>query len=780
MADSRPLMVKKVLLFLTFLTHLIACSLFARGLARYLYSLYRLRVTYEYADWVKPWVFEEKPMELMWFTFAFALLYCCFFGWAFVYRKLLSTDEDGEEGAYVSLLVINSVCVAVIGVLANRKGGMAGARVAASAVLVAVMALTVGLQLGDATRRRLARLSASLRPRLAALLPASGKLLAGLFVVAVVLLSWDLLGLVFGNQLVLTNEFIEVSGQTLIDGKVYDNREFIEGRLGHAQFASVDDFLAAEYSQVTADPRFQSARKAFLEGQDATVKKFMELNADEFHWQVLNRSFDLHNNQTMNPLNAWLLGVPLRETHNLYGLILPSLARLYFAIVDFSYDNWLRLAFFLEWFYFLSIPVAIYVYTRSKELAFAAFLTTAGATFYGLYQGYFYLVNTQIPMNPIRHGLDFLAIVALGACVKRRDALSVVFMGVTCVLAILLGDHFGIATTAAAAMTLFVLYLSEKRKAKDLVMLALMTCVALASFKFSNLAGHNRSVAYFLDGYFSWPSGDIIKTLLLFYSAVYLGLFYLYFKGMADRTWYLALFLTLYSNIIGFHYVWHGQKADFVALTILCVLAPCLVKLALDAFGQGRHAATALLALSLAAFPVNYGSFRESKSDYYRDVRGHVVHPWNLETARFKTTMPPEPLDNAVELIRKYSAGDDGIYLISKYDYMLPVLARKHSRMLYPNLPYFLVTSREAEDVNRQLETERPKYLFVDSDVMLDGQLWTANNFMTLSASYLFHENRLRLSRLNELKKIFLRLQDRYRRVEQGKLIDVYERRDDR
>jgi hypothetical protein len=765
MADRRLQLVKKAFLFLTFLAHLTACNLFTKGLAKYLYALYRLRVTYEYTDWTKPWVYQPKPGELMWFTLSFAFLYLCFFGWAFVYRKLLSADEPGAEGAYLLLLLINSACLAVIGIIANR-GEVSGAGVAVSAVSLAVMALTIGMQLSGRTRW-----SVSL-----SYVAVSSKLLTGAFVLGVLLLSSDLLGMVFGSDLVLKNEFVEVSETTLIDGRAFDNHDFFKTRLGYPRFASVDDFLAAEYSDVAYDRRFQSARATHLAGQDATTRKFIDLNAEEFRWQLLNRSFDLHNNQTMNPLNAWMLGVPLRETHNLYGLVIPTLSRLYFAIVDFSYDNWLRLAFFLEWFYFLSIPIGIYLYTRSRELAFAVFLTLAGTALYGIYQGYFYLVNAQIPMNPIRHGLDFLAIIALGRCVARRDTLSIALLGATCILAILLGDHFGLATTAASAMTLFVLFLSE-RSVKGLLTLALMTCLALASFKYSNL-NDNPAVAYFVDGYFSWPARGAINSLVVFYCAIYLGLFYLYGKGMATRSWYLVLFLTLYSNILTFHYVWHGQKADFVALTVLSVLAPCLLKLALDSFGLERYGATALLAISLAAFPENYFAFRASKTEYYRQVQGHQVHPWSLETARFKTTMPPEGFGDSVDLIRKYAAADGGIYMISKYDYMLPVLARKYSRMEYPNLAYFLVTTREVDHINRQLETERPRFIFVDSDVMLDGQLWTVNNFMTLSDPSLFYENRLRLSRLNELKKIFLNVQDRYRLVEKGPLISVYERRD--
>ncbi|MGB8931649.1 MAG: hypothetical protein WCC48_10425 [Anaeromyxobacteraceae bacterium] len=770
--------VKKGALFLILLTHLAACSLFTKGLAKYLYSLYRLHVTYEYADWTKPWVHQEKPMELMWFVLSFAFLYCCLFGWAFVYKKLLSTDDDGGDDGLLPLLLINSSCLPVIGVLANRREGITGAGVAASAMLFAVMILTIGLLLDRRMRSRLSRLSTSLRRLLASLLPKSGKLLTVVFVVAVLLLSYDLLGLAFGGKLVLTNEFVEVSEETIIDGKPFDNHEFIKRNLAYPQFSSVNDFLAAEYAQIAADQSLKAARKAFLKGHDPTVKKFMDLNANEFKWQLMNRSFDLHNNQTMNPLNAWMLGVPLRETHNLYGLIIPTLSRLYFRFVHFSYDNWLRLAFFLEWIYFISIPVGIYFYTRSKELAFAVFVTLAGVSFYGIYQGYFYLVNAQIPINPIRHGLDFLAMIALGMCVKRRDTLSVALLGATCVLAIMLGDHFGLATTAASAITLFILYLSEKRPAKDLLMPILVVCLALASFKYSNLNDNNPSVAYFLDGYFSWPARDIITSLLFFYSFIYLSLFYLYNKGLANRNWYLVLFLALYSNMLSFHYVWHGVKSDFVAITVLSILVPCLLKLALDSFGLGRYGAPALLAVSLATFPVNYHSFRVSKNEYYREVQGHTVYQWNLEAARFKTTMPPGYFSNSIDLIKKYSANDDGIYMISKYDYMLPVLARKRSRMLYPNLPYFLVTSREVGDINRQLEAERPKFIFVDSDVMLDGQLWTVNNFITLSTQSLFNENQLRLSRLNELKNIFLTARDHYQLVEKGRLIDVYARRD--
>jgi hypothetical protein len=607
-----------------------------------------------------------------------------------------------------------------------------------------------------------------------------GNLLKALSALAFLLFAFDMVPLIVGNSLVLTNEFVEFSEKTIINNVAYDNAEFYKNELAYIKFKSIDEYLNTDYSQLVNDTDIKKAKHQLSNINDPLKQKFIMYNKDEFTWQVMNRSFDLHNNQIMNPLNAQLLGAPLSSVHNLYGLGIPGLTSMFFKFVPFSYDNWLKFAFFLEWFYFISIPLSIYNFFKSKELASAVFVILLGTSFYGIYIGYFYLVNAQIPINPIRHGADFLAIISFGLYYKRKDILSLVCIFLTCSAAIMMGDHFGLALTAAFTMTLLVNYIEENKKPLDYAVLILLALSALATFKLSSLSNANNiSVAYFINGFFSWSTIGIIKTLFIVYSCLYLFLFYLYVNRKTSKTWYLTLLLTLYSNMLCFHYIWHGVKVHLgISMTINCILVVCYTVLLFEMMKITKHIFSVLLVVALLIFSKNYYDFQKSKYNYNLNINRHVTYTWDYDVAKLKTTMPPEYFASAIFLINKYSPSDMGIYILSKYDYMLPVLTRKYSKMKYPNVPYFLVTSKEVDVITRQIEEEKPELLYIDTDIMLDAQLWTVNNLLTLSDNGLYRENQTRLYRLNELKKIFSKINHQYQLVEKGLIIDVYKRLD--
>jgi hypothetical protein len=156
------------------------------------------------------------------------------------------------------------------------------------------------------------------------------------------------------------------------------------------------------------------------------------------------------------------------------------------------------------------------------------------------------------------------------------------------------------------------------------------------------------------------------------------------------------------------------------------------------------------------------------------------LYTWNFDRANVLTTMDPAPFAEAIGLIRRYgSHHESDIYIISKYDNLLPFLSHRYSMMPTFELGYYLISERQFLESARILQHGRPVWLFVDSDLMgyapgRSNDLW-AKVFPTGSEAV---ERDSRVGRYLQLQRLFARVERDYEEVERGRLISVYRRKD--
>ena len=103
------------------------------------------------------------------------------------------------------------------------------------------------------------------------------------------------------------------------------------------------------------------------------------------------------------------------------------------------------------------------------------------------------------------------------------------------------------------------------------------------------------------------------------------------------------------------------------------------------------------MALSVVYIP-GLLSYYATRQEYEEIFVTHKTYNWNLEKAKFRSTMDPEYFVDSVSLIQTYAPSHNGIHIISKYDNFLPFLAKKYSAMPFFDLQWFLLTAKE---VNR-------------------------------------------------------------------------------
>jgi hypothetical protein len=192
-----------------------------------------------------------------------------------------------------------------------------------------------------------------------------------------------------------------------------------------------------------------------------------------------------------------------------------------------------------------------------------------------------------------------------------------------------------------------------------------------------------------------------------------------------------------------------------------------------------RGSAVLLLLLVFVYLPAS-ASFYLRQWAYNQSFKEHPLYHWSFEKASFISTMDPALFEEAVNLIKRYNPKDNGIFIVSKYDHILPILAGKYSAMPYNELPTNLVSPKEVEVASDAILKHNPAFLFVDSDIgrNLYGEIPKENDPVAIQLG-LYGEAKARVMVLQGLNDVYARVAGRYVLCESGRLISVYCRKSD-
>jgi hypothetical protein len=169
--------------------------------------------------------------------------------------------------------------------------------------------------------------------------------------------------------------------------------------------------------------------------------------------------------------------------------------------------------------------------------------------------------------------------------------------------------------------------------------------------------------------------------------------------------------------------------------------------------------------------------FYRNTVHYNKVFVSHVVHNWTFKYGVFQTTMEPQFFSESVNLIDQYASGPS-MYLISKYDAILPTLAHRYSALPVVNLALDLLSYRDIDRCIQAIRENKPPYLFVDSDILRD-----LRGDVLLPSSYLgdrtYKESYGRVQVMKNMRKLYYGIQNDYAPLQKGSLITVYKRKYD-
>jgi len=506
-------------------------------------------------------------------------------------------------------------------------------------------------------------------------------------------------------------------------------------------------------------------------------KAFLQSNKFEIHWQILNRWILHHHNFVLGPINEYALGKNISDIYMQYGwLNVTMMENILKLLGGVTYQAYFKTWFSFYYIYYGLLLLLIYYLLRDVKyvllsaLLLSCLLNDIGFDFLLLGPG----------LNPIRHFFDIFVIFYLYLYFEKDKKTYLYFAFFFAIVGILNNTWVGFFCLGATVSVVFLKLILNKQLNNYRIILPMMVtgfvgCILL----FWGGVGKDGFAQYYLQGLLGFP----IKVKTTIYIAITISVFLsvsLILIKSKDNLKFIALFLFFYSQMLLIYYIWGGTEnhllnfAPIYALTFVIYLK--LLLHAGDTLKRYENIIIGIfIVLSIAGCGKAMHKYYTEKKAYYEIFKDHKTYEWKFDTAEFTSTMNPKYFINSVNLINKYE-GQKGIYIISKYDSIIPFLSQKYSAMPYFDVSFFLITKKEIDECINTIRNEKPQYLFVDTDI--DRNLNTdiiSKNVPFLG--YLHDESVWRVQRLNLLKDIFAAVRNDYRPVEKGYLITVYRKK---
>lgn len=516
--------------------------------------------------------------------------------------------------------------------------------------------------------------------------------------------------------------------------------------------------------------------------QTPEEKKFVALNSLETHWQILNRFFFHHQNFVLGPLNEINLGKNPHQVYMQYGYVNTTIIKDILHFFDpIRLDHYIKVLFsFYYLYYALFFLLLVLLFKDIRYVVPILLLCTAALNYINFD---FLLIAPGI--NPIRHFFDLFIFCFLFLYLFRENKWCLVLAIVSGLIATAANPQFGLFAYFALIITLSAKWLLSHQtkllKLSSIGLFLIFAAIGIIVYKSTNI-GTTMLDNYYLAGLLGFP----LKRAIFIGILLLLGISYIVISHalIKKNTFaYVALFSVLYSQGALLYYIWGSDLTHLLVLnSILIITIFSILKLAFENYTplkEKQH--LCLISISLLACMIYLPSvayFYHTKAKFDRVFTTHKTYEWNLPTAKFTSTINPTYFLDSIALIQSFSPANS-IYIISKYDNVLPFLAGKYSAMPYFDVPWLTIGDTETRNCIDAIKNNKPAYLFVDSDIdrPYARDIINATSIIGSTQDGLTTESVARVARLNELKVIFDAVKDDYQPIQSAQLITVYTHR---
>ena len=507
--------------------------------------------------------------------------------------------------------------------------------------------------------------------------------------------------------------------------------------------------------------------------------EFIDYNKFALEFQLNGIWVLHHHNFVLGPINEYALGKPQQEIFPQYGwLNMVITSHLLEWMGGITYEKYFRVWYSYYVVYFVLLLALFGLLFRHPGYVAIGSTLSVALMSYIPFVWYF-----QGPgLNPVRHFFDLFLIAGFYLYITNGRAGFLYGALLFGIIGILNNAQLGLACLGAMITATGVLWYKRSIGFNRFQLVAVIVATVLGGWLSVSHPFWSNGLLnqYYLMGISALPTSATRLVFILIVCGLLDLMLWRHLEKGNDRFKYLALFLLLYSQGALLYSLWGSTKTHFLALsTIHATTVVALLKVELDHFDLSAIKreismfVVFLFALTLLVFGARF--YAESEQEYEADFKKHESYVWEMERARFVASMQPELFENSVHLIKKHSSSN-AIHIISKYDAIVPFLAKKYSAMPFFELSKFFTTPRELELSIEALRKDSPQILYVDNDIerdytidVMDPRVLLINHLQPFSV--------VRAKQFELLKKVFVTVKGDYELVEQGALISVYRRK---
>ena len=394
---------------------------------------------------------------------------------------------------------------------------------------------------------------------------------------------------------------------------------------------------------------------------------------------------------------------------------------------------------------------------------------------------YFYLAPG---CNPMRHFLDIVVVYLMYKYMNSGKFKYYVISLFSSLGAILLNWNMGLFLYLSFIPTFWYknYILCKKDNLRKELWIILGSLIIFPIVYYFSTIGADYTKEYFVKGLLGWPLSSFKQTLLVLYFIVGYGILYKLKQTLANKSLqYISFFSFIYLQGLLLYYIWGSDTKHLMVITpFIAFVVLMFVKLLIDNIikipPELKHKIVKVLILSV--FVVACLGFKGYVRDYInfnKIFKKHVTYKWNFKNAKFLSTINPKYFEDSIMLLKKYSSNENGVYMISKYDYFIPFLSDKYNSMPYINSEWYVLSKKEIDNVLDRITSEKPKIIYADNNIMYkDTECFSPYN---LHFQYLNLECQAHKDRIRNLEYIYKSVIKDYEPIESSYLLTAYRRK---
>lgn len=505
-------------------------------------------------------------------------------------------------------------------------------------------------------------------------------------------------------------------------------------------------------------------------------KDFIKRNAVELLNQAKTGWFFYHHSYFLGPMNALSLGASPYNQTMVYGwLSTVTVGALLDRFGMMNYQGYFKVYFAAYLAYFTIFLFGVWaIFRQPGVVLFAAVLSISTLFLLGIE-----LIRLAPGFNPLRHFFDIPTFYLFYRYLSQERKSYLIFACVLALFSILWSKDFGLFLSLSIGGATLLWSLRRRPIQRFPLFMGGFTILAALLLYFYPMPGSNPAAIYMLLGVGSPPTRTTLILGALM--AVNILLVMVILAKQKEPYKILTIGLLFYSVQSIVYLIWYPKGHHIlgvapVHILLLVALFHGWITRDQDEKNNSRRQTLILLPLLLFIYFPVATNFYWKQHAYYKTFENHQLYNWPFEKASFMSTMDPSLFVEAVNLIKQYNQNDNGIFIISKYDHILPILAGKYSAMPYIELPTNLVSDREILVAADAILKNEPAFLFVDTDIgrVLNSEIPVKVDPATNIVSRLYGEARGRVMVLQRLNDVYSKMADKYALCESGRLISVY------